>query len=71
MKVDKHIPIPSGVWKGRPRKYPFNKMEVGDSFFTKNPRANVAAAARMHGRRHGVKFASKVTKKGCRIWRIE
>lgn len=60
--VDRNVPIPdtnSGM--GRPRKYPFNTMDVGDSIFYPDEPAGSQSkqciAARNHGIRHGVSFA--------------
>lgn len=31
-KIEKQIPIPPGNGRDKVRKYPFNEMEIGDSF---------------------------------------
>jgi len=55
------------------QKYPFDKMEVGDSFeFNKQERTEIATAAAQYAKRNGVKFSSKKQDEGkVRIWRIK
>lgn len=68
-KIEKGIPrvIPYGCGVS---KYPFNKMEIGDSFsFSSDTYAGIQAAARSWGLRHNVKFS--ISKANLRIWRIE
>lgn len=77
-KIEKNVPVAKVSTKaGIFRKYPFNEMEVGDSFSTgpedfgpngRNSRAGFAAA--QHGRRFGMKFATRREGEGFRIWRI-
>ena len=65
MKIDKKIPIPEPQW-------PFSRMDVGDSFLL--PEGREAAGrqyAIMFGKRHGMKFTSRKTDQGVRIWRME
>lgn len=57
-------------------KYPFDKMEIGQSFAL--PAATglrVREAAVVYGKRHGMKFASRTLTEGgekvLRIWRVE
>jgi hypothetical protein len=57
-------------------KYPFGKMEIGQSFalpIATGLRAREAAI--MYGKRHGVKFTSRTLTEGgekvVRIWRVE
>ncbi len=78
MKVEKDIPIkkrpggrgPSGG--NRKRKYPFESMDVGDSFFVEgeDTQGKAAGAAKSHGRYHNLKFAARTVDGGVRIWRI-
>lgn len=73
IQVESGYPAPT---KSTPRsKYPFAKMEVGDSFFMKSPfpeheRGRVSAAACAYAKKHGVKFSTKVFDGGVRTWRI-
>lgn len=79
-EVQKGVPIP--VFKaGRRRKYDFEIMEVGDSFFSTDYSQKVMAAACQYVKRHAndKKFRCKsVTEKndkgfdikGIRVWRV-
>ena len=74
IKIDKNIPIPSK--EGRPNKYPFEVMDVGDSFELKNTtKTTVLNAANSWAKRHNkkVKFAIRYDKqkRTLRIWRTE
>jgi len=72
--VESHIPMPV-VKLGRPTKYPFGAMEVGDSFFLSGASYDlVAPAARMFGTRHGRKYRVRTVtengSRGVRVWRV-
>jgi hypothetical protein len=78
-KIDKNVPIPKGLsvgdeTKSYHSKYPFSKMEIGDSFFVPHDQGAfvVGSAASGYGRRHGKKFISRKTHDpyGVRIWRV-
>lgn len=84
--IDVDVPIPK---KERPLpsngKYPFTKLEVGDSFFVpyedvkecKAPHRAVCAAASNWGRRHGRVLTTRTLRGedgriyGFRVWRLE
>ena len=54
-------------------KYPFARMEVGDSFLIINPDwvKNLRSAAHMYAKRHpGVKFTVRRHGAGWRVWRL-
>lgn len=77
MKIEKNIPVTLPAI-GRHAKYPFAKMEVGDSVYIEckargvhvtGERARVAAA--VYGLRTGKKFIYRKEKTGVRIWRID
>jgi len=62
-EVKKDIPIPENVGaKGSSRsRYPFQSMDVGDMFFIPNQTKNTFSAQTWkYGRRHGVKFATRM-----------
>lgn len=66
--------IPLGSNPGGGRKYPFNEMGVGDSFFvpTKGGEARpaaVRAAAFSYGKYRSIKLATRTVPGGIRIWR--
>ena len=68
-KIEKGIEIPKKKGAGRPDKYPWAAMEVGDSFMvanTKNapspPRKQLDA---------GKVFTRRVVEGGHRVWRVK
>lgn len=63
--IDKDVPIPS--------YYPFEKMEVGDSFLsTTAKRHNLSVAMLRYGRKTGKKFISRTLEDGSvRVWRVK
>ena len=68
-KIEKGVPMPRNGAGGR-TKYPWDKMEVGDSFFvpgTRNRGVNPGAASL---RLSPKKFAMRKVDGGTRIWRI-
>lgn len=76
-KIEKGVPMPEpGVSPGRPRKYNWPAMEVGDSVFSAGDFAridecNAYSAARVWGTRNGRKFAGRTVEGGVRIWRVK
>jgi hypothetical protein len=64
IKIEKGIPLPD-----LSRKYPFDKMKVGDSFFTE--KAHLTGSVICAQNRTGFKFKSKFMDGGTRVWRIE
>ncbi len=69
MQIDKDIPPPSET-RGRPAKYPFATMEVGDSFLSPEPVARMSPAASYAGKRGGMRFTVRAEGAGARVWRI-
>ena len=60
--------------KGRPPKYPFGIMAVGDSFFVEGeslPLSKAYLASSQYAMRHGLKFSGRTTERGVRIWRVK
>ena len=75
MKIEKNIPAPSGYGANVSGKYPWRKMDVGDSvFFDNEPdktQSNPAAAARLFSRKNPeFKFATRSEGNGVRVWRV-
>jgi hypothetical protein len=72
--IDKNVPLPQRTWGGpggRPPKYPWAEMEVGDSFFVLNATTdNLSAAGTMAAKRSGRKFTTRKENGGVRVWRI-
>ena len=76
IEKNKEIPSPN---MGRGAKYPFRKMEPGDSFFVECDMSDKKAANRLRssilgssrvGRFKGQKFSTRSTKNGIRVWRV-
>ena len=65
--IDKNIPLPrrnhNRIGKS---KYPFDKMEVGDSFFCEGKAA--AMSVHLANKRGG--FTSRSVEGGTRVWRV-
>ena len=56
---------------GRPHKYPWKTMQVGDSFFVPNKRANsMSELARKVGVKVRCRTVMKNGDKGCKVERI-
>jgi hypothetical protein len=71
MTIEKNIPIPE-TSVGRPSKYPFKEMEVGDSFWTNELTSRVMASAnRLKPNMFRSKKETKDGNKGIRVWRIK
>jgi hypothetical protein len=76
-KIEKEVPIPKSQKKGfRNTRYPFNKMEIGDSFFVENytreSMQQVSNAGRSYFRYKGnydkVTVACRKEGTGFRVW---
>jgi len=68
--VEKGIPL-VGDGRGRQKNYPFENMNVGDSFaFPKEIRVSVARAAHYHGKSKGKMFTTRAVDGAYRCWRI-
>lgn len=67
------VPMPKDG-RGAKGKYPFEKMQVGESFFVDNitKRSSAITAANAYGKKHSPewKFASRLEGKGFRIFRV-
>lgn len=82
MKIESNIPLPPVV-RGRPRKYPFFDMQVGDSFAIpllnqKDAKGQdkavtlLRSAGNGHGNRYGQKFIVRTDRVDniARCWRV-
>jgi hypothetical protein len=69
IKIEKNIPPPEEHWK---RKYPLNRMEVGDSFaIPKSEAARVRNAIWSHCKVTDHKYKSRVEGENVRVWRVK
>lgn len=73
VRIDKNVPMPQPAPRGRPNRYPWKNMEVGDSFLF--PKGIALAACRTMawdaGRKLKRKFSVMKTSDGTRCWRVE
>jgi hypothetical protein len=79
-KIEKGIePVnPNGGKLGKPRIYPFDKMEIGDSFFVESNNVNqtrnsLGACCYNYVKRNDPekKFMVRKVEGGVRVWRIK
>jgi hypothetical protein len=70
-QIEKGVPLPPlAVVSGRPTKYPWTEMAVGDSFFVPGQSSvkfsgNITSAKKMTG----FKFTTRTVDGGVRVWR--
>ena len=81
-KIEKNIPIPS-IPKKNLLKYPFNEMEIGDSFFVPWSEEEKKSKLRMQRKRtsilgsarnlksNKIKIKTRKSEDGIRIWKVE
>lgn len=68
MKIEKSVPLPKG--RGNRIDYPFDKMEVGDSFVAEIE--TVRGSSFYYGSKNNKKFVTRKQKDGTyRCWRVE
>jgi len=67
--VEKNVPMPRSRNERGAYKYPFETMQVGDSFIAEK---GAQYAAYAHAKRNQVKFCSRVVQgtNSVRVWRI-
>lgn len=72
-KIEKGVPLPADDRPGRRAKYPFEDMDIGDSFFVPG-HMKMASTISAAGRKLGMKFRYKVQTEsgteGTRVWRV-
>ena len=64
IKIEKGIPIPP---RSHRAKYPWETMEIGDSFFA--PSANMASSVSLARKRYQREFTTRPEGTGTRVWR--
>ena len=70
--IEKSIPVPKLTGAGRKTKYPFESMQVGDSFFVKDGTVKtLSRSCCTYGKRLERKFTSRTVDGGARVWRTE
>jgi hypothetical protein len=70
IKVDKGVPLPSNITGVG--KYPWEDMEVGDSFlFPPDVKSSAAYSVSRHQKRKGRDYVVRATPQGLRCWRTK
>jgi hypothetical protein len=69
VKIEKNIPLP----KQRVRKYPFENMKVGDSFYSEVAPSSLLTCAKHFCKKYypNWNFTVRKINKGARIWRTK
>lgn len=69
-KIEKGIPVPA-KGTGRASMYPWDDMEIGDSFFVKGKKSSaLSATTKRIAKTRGFKFTVRQLEGGVRVWRI-
>jgi hypothetical protein len=68
-KIDKGLKMPEPPAEGRRTKYPWERLEVGDSFEINAPLQVARTHARQAGARYEKRFEAQLYKGKVRIWR--
>lgn len=69
--IEDGVPMPRPLREGGGCKYPFQALEVGQSFFVLASRETLSTPASRWGKRLGRKFAVRKEGQGQRVWRVE
>jgi hypothetical protein len=71
-EIEKGIEMPGANhgWRGRPSKYPWLKMEIGDSFLITGNKSLRCAASKANAK-YDRRFATRTVEGGVRVWRVE
>lgn len=83
-EIQKNIALPNEIRRGRSVVYPFDKMEIGDSFLAPLPadatpeqrrkkQVSIVSSAggyRRRNRASDLKFTTHMEEGGVRVWRI-
>lgn len=69
--IEKNIPVPT-TGKGRPDKYPWKNMEVGDSFLVPDSTSAMFVGRKQYAQRaHNARYVTRREADGLRVWRVE
>jgi hypothetical protein len=74
VRIDKNVPLPVLEGSQFRRLYPWEDMELGDSFLWENPRVNiryVRTTVYRAGKKYGKTFRVYLTTEGLRVWCIK
>ena len=67
MQIEKNIPLPGD--KLPHAKYPWDEMEVGDSFFANAEPSSLRSCARYQAGKKGHRYTIRKEGEGTRVWR--
>ena len=72
VKIDKNVEIPEITrCGGRPAKYPWHAMEVGDSFFVPDKKScQFGGLIQYAKKKTGYKYSVRKEGDGIRVWRV-
>ena len=75
IEIESNVPIPEST-SGRRLKYPFESLEVGDSFFVEGKEPAQVSGSKKHfsaklGHRYICRTVTEDGVKGVRLWRVE
>jgi hypothetical protein len=69
--IEKDVPLIGKAGSGRTEKYPWSKMEIGDSFFVPGMKLkNISNSGQNAQKSLGYKYAIRTVDGGVRIWRV-
>lgn len=72
VKIIKYAPIPKSSGAGARSKYPWAKMEIGDSFIAECKSIAGIQAPRIRAEaRYNKEFIARTTKNGIQVWRVK
>ena len=76
VQIDKGIPMPDRPHgranNGRSRRWPWDEMELGDSFLATDATQNsISAAGNNASKRTGHKYTTSKCRDGVRVWRVK
>lgn len=76
IKIDKGVPLPEPSKRGPKHVYPWEKLQVGDSFFVPGKKTNTFGGQltrfkKSAGIKCVIRTVTENNVKGVRIWRIE
>jgi hypothetical protein len=68
IKIEKGVPIPR---RGNNTKYPWDKLEPGDSFFIAGKKTSQISGSFVSAKRRlGIRLTARAENGGTRIWRL-
>ena len=71
-KIEKGVPMPNRASGGRPPKYPWQELGLGDSFILDTPNMKTASAhCSAASIRYGKRFVARLHKNNIRVWRTQ